>query len=212
MSVYEQMLERYASGELPWHDALPPPEVIDFVKHRSPGKALDLGCGPGRTAIYLATLGWAVDGVDFIPQAIEMAEEAAQAAQVTVRFHLASVTDLSFLTPPYDLAVDIGCCHALTQPQLQAYHAHLVRLLRPGGDFLLFARLAESTGAENENGPSGIDEAVLQSIFAVGFKRPRADYGLTQLSDGSAWRSGWFYFTRGDSWSASQPVSLSAKN
>ena len=40
---------------------------------------------------------------------------------------------------PYDLAVDIGCMHSFTEEMLAAYRAELVRLLRPGGQYVLFA-------------------------------------------------------------------------
>ena len=41
-------------------------------------RILDLGCGPGRASIYLARLGWQVDGVDFVPQAIATARQRAR--------------------------------------------------------------------------------------------------------------------------------------
>lgn len=78
--------ERYTNGQVPWDDSLPPPEVQALVATLPPGRALDLGCGYGRTAIYLAQHGWQVDAIDFVPQAIAEAEKRAMAAGVAPKF------------------------------------------------------------------------------------------------------------------------------
>ena len=194
MSVYERMLERYESGQLPWHDALPPPEVMETVASLPVGRALDLGCGPGRASIYLAALGWQVDGVDFIPKAIEMARAAAEEAGVSPTFHLASVSKLDFLSGLYDFAVDVGCCHTLDDDALRTYHNQLKRLLRPAGRYLLFARLKDDGAAED--GPSSLEEALLREIFQEGFALDQMTYGHTQAGQNPAWRSAWFWFRR----------------
>ena len=63
-------MERYASGVIPWDDDLPPPELMALVEKQPAGRALDLGCGYGRSSIYLAQHEWEVDGLDFVPQAV----------------------------------------------------------------------------------------------------------------------------------------------
>jgi len=194
-SLYERMLARYESGELPWDDERPPPEVMDLVANRPAGRALDLGCGTGRASIYLAQLGWEVDGVDFIPKALELATDRAQKAGVSPRFHLTSVTDLDFLSGPYDFALDVGCCHALATTELQVYHSQLKRLLRPGGRYLLFARLRDENAPPEED-QRGLNEATLKAIFADGFNLDRLVHGTTQMSEDSSWASAWFWYTR----------------
>src|SRR5579872_3551594 len=52
----------------------------------TPGRALDLGCGPGRNAVYLASRGFAVDAVDLSPVAVAWGRERTDAAGVDVRF------------------------------------------------------------------------------------------------------------------------------
>lgn len=200
MALYERMLERYKSGDLPWHDEFPPPEVIDFVPTLPVGRALDLGCGTGRAAIYMAKLGWEVDGVDFIPEAIEMATAAAQKAGVDPLFHLGSVTNLDFLRGPYDFALDVGCCHALPENDLRAYHHELRRLLRTGSRYLLFARLNDDS-APGEDGPPRIDEVTLKTIFEDGFALDKIVYGTTQVGEAAPWRSAWIWYRRvGGDW------------
>ena len=60
--------ERYATQELRW---TPTPLLVETAKSLKPGRALDLACGTGRNAVWLAAQGWAVTGVDGSPAAIK---------------------------------------------------------------------------------------------------------------------------------------------
>ncbi len=53
----------------------------------TPGRALDLGCGPGRNALHLAAAGFQVDAVDLSPAAISWARDRATAAGLDIAFH-----------------------------------------------------------------------------------------------------------------------------
>lgn len=195
--VYDRLVARYESGQVPWDDALPPPEVIDFLSDKPPGRALDLGCGYGRASIYLAQLGWEVDGVDFIAQAIEVATERAKAADVNPIFHLADITNLDFLNGPYDFALDVGCGHNLKDEALISYRDQLKRLLRLGATFMLFARLADTSSMVDDVGPNGIDKSTLLEVFLDGFELRWIEEGQTEVDDQNPWRSAWFRFSRG---------------
>ena len=188
------MLERYTAGEVPWDSPTPPPEVIDLVKQLTPNRALDLGCGYGRTSIYLAQQGWQVDGVDFVAPAIAEAKHRAKKAEVSVNFQQADVTNLAHLSGPYQLAIDVGCAHALNEAQLNQYRDELARLLDSEAHYLLFVRLAKADNGDD--GPRGIDEGLLRAIFSDGFSLDKAEYGETNMADGGGWASGWFWFRR----------------
>ena len=196
-SRLERFAERYAAGMIPWDDELPPPELMALVEERPAGKALDLGCGYGRSTIYLARHGWEVDGVDFVSQAVQGAAERAAEAGVTGRahFHAASAADLSFLSGAYDLALDIGCMHAMSEPELISYRDGLLRLLPPGATYLLFAHLGDADDVE-EDGPRWIREDELLALFSDGFILQHAEYGVTQVEDRPPWRSAWFTYRR----------------
>jgi cyclopropane fatty-acyl-phospholipid synthase-like methyltransferase len=197
-SAYETFLERYESGRIPWNHELPPPEVIALVVEMEPGRGLDLGCGYGRTALYLAQKGWQTDGVDFIAQAIAEAQRRADEEDIADRacFHHGSVADLHFLTADYDLAIDVGCMHSLTADDQRAYRDELLRLLATGGIYLLFAHLQDEGEIEAEDKPRGISEAEITELFASGFVLERVERGWTEVEDKPAWRSGWFWFRR----------------
>lgn len=191
---YDNFVVRYASGQIPWAAELPPPEVIAYVDAAVPGRGLDLGCGYGRTSIYLAQKGWQVDGVDYIPQAIVEAKKRAAAAGVgdKVRFFAASVTQLDFLSGPYDLAVDIGCMHIFSSPELDVYRAGLVRLLRPGAVYLLFAHLHDETAEPSR----WIREKDLRTAFDQDFDLLHVEYGSTQVAENPPWPSAWYRYQR----------------
>ena len=195
-AMYEHLAERYASGEVPWDEELPPPEVIDFGLSLKPGRALDLGCGYGRAAIYLAKLGWEVDGIDIIPAAIAEAAKRADEAGVRLRLHLASVTELHFLAGPYDFALDVGCAHVLSRSDLERYRDQLARLLPSGAIFLIYGRLREGEGSDDEGGPAGFEEETFLNLFAEAFDLEWLERGVTQVEEQPPWSSAWFRFRR----------------
>lgn len=194
---YERFRQRYLEGQVPWADHEPPPEIIDLVAVLPPGRALDLGCGFGRTSIYLAQHGWSADGVDFVPEAIAVATERAAVAGVADRttFHTASAADMAFLKPGYDLAVDIGCMHSFEPDDQRGYRDELLRLLSPGAWYVLFAHLRGESD-ESEDGPRGIPEEAVRMLFGGGFVLERFERGITQVEDRPPWESGWFWFRR----------------
>ena len=196
-ATYQEFIERYTNGRIPWDDELPPPEVVALLDTLPPGRALDLGCGFGRAAILLARHGWQVDAIDYVPQAITGAAARAQAAGVArqIRFHVASVTNLDFLDGPYDLALDVGCMHVLTGAGLEAYRYELCRLLRAGAPYLLFAHVQDE-GAGLETGARGLSVAEIRGLFSKEFNVERVEHGLTQVEDRPPWHSAWFWFRR----------------
>ena len=128
--------------------------------------------------------------------ALEEAERRAAAAGVEVAFHHGSVTDLGFLNGSYDLAVDVGCGHALDEGKLRAYRDELRRLLRPGAIFLFFARIRGDTAGDEGDGPRGLDEPLFRRLFADGFGLYRYEPGVTDMEDAGSWRSAWFWLRK----------------
>ena len=78
----QQWNDRYATSDFVWTttaNQFLPPEVDGL----SPGKALDLACGEGRNAVWLATRGWQATGVDFSSAGLAKASSLAEASGVT---------------------------------------------------------------------------------------------------------------------------------
>ncbi|POX38737.1 SAM-dependent methyltransferase [Streptomyces sp. Ru73] len=116
----------------------------------APGRALDLGCGPGRNALHLAAAGFEVDAVDLSPEAIGWAEERAREAGADIRFLRGDAFELAAteLSGPYDLIHDSGCFHHLPPHRRVSYLALLDRVLAPGGHFALTCFAAGGMGSE----------------------------------------------------------------
>jgi tellurite methyltransferase len=78
--------QRYRSKERPSEDfdAPPTPLLIETAKQLKPGKALDLACGTGRNALWLAKHGWSVTSVDASPAAIDTLRTTASQSGLTV--------------------------------------------------------------------------------------------------------------------------------
>lgn len=191
----EHMRQRYAEGRVPWDSPTPPPEIIAIAETLPVGRGLDLGCGYGRSSIYLAQRGWQMDGVDYVPQAIEGAMTRATTANVSghITFHVGDVTRLDYLTPAYDFIFDVGCMHSFSSEELVRYRDGIVRLLREGGTYLLYAKLFNPN---NEDGPRGVEETAVLSLFQPYFTLTRVERGQTQVEDRPVWQSAWFWFTK----------------
>lgn len=194
MDLFSEMRRRYDERDLPWDQALPPPEIIAFAESAPPGRALDLGCGTGRASIYLAQRGWTCDGVDFIPAAVDLARERASAAGVEdrVRFFVASVAHLDEFEPSYDLAIDVGCMHNLRGDDLISYAAGAARLIRPGGQYLLFAHLADETSSATN---ARLTEPEIRALFDDTFALEHSERGTTTVGE-MTWASAWFWMRR----------------
>ncbi|NUK13237.1 class I SAM-dependent methyltransferase [Streptomyces lunaelactis] len=116
----------------------------------TPGRALDLGCGPGRNALHLASLGFGVDAVDLSPAATAWAEDRAREAEAEVRFLCGDAFTLvgTELRGPYDLIYDSGCFHHLPPHRRISYLALLDQCLAPGGHLALTCFAAGGMGSE----------------------------------------------------------------
>ncbi len=192
--LYDRIRQRYLEQNVPWDHALPPPEVLAYAAGHAPGRLLDLGCGYGRACLHLAGLGWRCDGVDFVPEAIQGARARVEAAGLSdlVKLHQADVSELGFLTGPYDLVLDVGCLHSQAESVCDRYAAHVARLCRPGGVYLLFAHLGDEASPDQRR---WLTQATLDGLFVKDFVLERLELGTTTVAD-ETWRSGWFWMRR----------------
>lgn len=134
--------ELYTSGayQQHWEYAHPSSELVTFVAAGSwplGAFALDVGCGAGREAIFLARQGFRVTGVDLSEEALRIAQERAEKAGVRVEWKLGNALELPVPDASVDLVNDRGCFHMITEEDRPRYVAELVRVLKPGGKMLL---------------------------------------------------------------------------
>lgn len=138
--------ERYRSGPRPWDTGITPPEVIGFWQKqpsRPTGLAVDIGCGTGTNAAYLAGLGLSAIGVDLSLTALLLAEQRrktlAPIVQERLHFVQADVSQLPFKNTGAVYIMDVGCFHAIPAATRFDYANGIVDNLAPGGYFHLYA-------------------------------------------------------------------------
>ncbi|MCG7345993.1 class I SAM-dependent methyltransferase [Sporosarcina sp. ACRSL] len=110
---------------------------FDTILKGTIGKALELGCGPGRNAIYLAQKGYTVDAVDLSEQSIQWATERAKERNVKVNFIQNNIFDIQFEEGSYDIVYDSGCFHHIAPHRRMSYINLLQKALKPGGFFAI---------------------------------------------------------------------------
>ncbi|KNE84250.1 MULTISPECIES: class I SAM-dependent methyltransferase [Streptomyces] len=169
-AVRRSLEDYYRDGEPPWDTGVTPPELVALVEGPgalTPGRALELGCGTGTNAVYLARHGWRVVAVDFVHRAVQQAREKAGAAgaagaDVTVLCGDATRLDELDVSGPYDLFFDLSCFCVIPAHRRDAYAAGLTRRAAPGARFLMFGY-----GPEVFEDPiSGVTADELRSRFA----------------------------------------------
>ncbi|MGW1432843.1 class I SAM-dependent methyltransferase [Streptomyces sp. NPDC002431] len=142
------------SGPAPFFVPKPDENLAAHVERGllAPGRALDLGCGPGRNALYLASNGFEVDAVDLSPVAVAWAKDRAREAGADIRFLCGNAFTLpaDVLDGPYDLVVDSGCFHHLPPHRRISYLHLLDRVLAPGGHLVLSCFAAGDGGMGSE--------------------------------------------------------------
>jgi cyclopropane fatty-acyl-phospholipid synthase-like methyltransferase len=123
---------------IPWNSETPPEALVNLVKEGivRPCKTIDLGCGAGNYAIYLAGLGFEVTGVDSSPTAIKMAEEKAKTRGVRCRFVVADLLgDLHEVTDTFDFAYDWEFLHHIFPEDRETYIRNVYKIANPGATY-----------------------------------------------------------------------------
>ena len=138
---------RYGGRELVW-TANPNRFLVAETRNLAPGRAIDLGCGEGRNAIWLAERGWQMVGVDFSEVGLQKARELADARGVSVEWVAADLLEYR----PEPRAFDFVLVFYLQVPagERQPILRAAVDAVAPGGTFLLVAH--DSTNLQHGYG------------------------------------------------------------
>lgn len=153
--------QRYA--ENPWSTE-PDPALIELVGSVVPGKALDLGCGPGRNAVWLATQNWDVTGVDASGVGLAQARERAADAGVSLTLVKADLLAYRPPTAQFDLVV-IANIH-LAPPERERLFADAAAALALGGHLFVVGHHLDSLGRAGPPDPVRLyTEERLRDLF-----------------------------------------------
>jgi cyclopropane fatty-acyl-phospholipid synthase-like methyltransferase len=134
-----EILYRFPFVPISWIMGPILPDLVKLVEggRLTRGRAIDLGCGVGVEAIYLAQNGFDVTGVDFSPTAIRRARRDARDSGVEVNFIQDDLTDLQHVSGTFDLLIDVGAFSDLDQVQRDAYVQSVLPLSHSGSHYLL---------------------------------------------------------------------------
>jgi len=147
--LYDMLDARFPSASFDWmyadrpqqaafivQNELPDENLVEFLEaYHMPARALELGCGEGRNAIYMAGRGIGVTAVDISTVAIKHARKIAKKRKANVDFLAENIFKMNLERHRYDFVYDSGCFHHLTPHRRLSYLDLLDHALAPGGYF-----------------------------------------------------------------------------
>ncbi|MEH6945280.1 class I SAM-dependent methyltransferase [Bacillus sp. JJ722] len=164
---------------IPFFMNVPDENLVSYFKSNlfKPGKVLELGCGPGRNAIYFAEKGCSVDAVDLSKETLKWARERALERNVEINFIDSNIFNLNIKDDVYDIVYDSGCFHHIAPHRRISYVNLVKKALKPKGFFAItcFVPGGELGGAKISDwevyrllslkGGLGYSEEKLKSVF-----------------------------------------------
>jgi len=154
----------------PWDVGRPQPAFVELVRigELNRGKVLDVGCGTGENALYLAEKGFAVIGVDLTNRAIDAARAKAAERKLKVDFREGNALSLDFKDSVFDSVIDSGLFHTFPDDDRPVYAREIARVLAPRGKyFMLCFSDKEPT---NWGGPRRVTREEIESTFSSFFE------------------------------------------
>jgi SAM-dependent methyltransferase len=180
----------YRAGTPPWDIGRPQAEVVALAEAGEiVGNVLDAGCGTGEHALWLASLGKRVMGVDASAEAIARARAKAVERGLGVPFQVADALRLGRLHRRFETVLDVGLFHVFPDEARRPYAESLCEVLAPGGKLHV---LCFSDEEPEGPGPRRVQEydlrATFRSLFAVVDVRP-ARFERLGAEPAKAWRA-----------------------
>jgi SAM-dependent methyltransferase len=196
-------------GQAIWDTGRPSSELKRMVESGriKPCRAVEIGCGTGSDAIYLASQGFDVTAIDIAPTALNLAARKANQADVNVDWLLADILHPPELEP-FEFVYDRGCYHEVRQHHARQYVAALARLSRQGSKILILAGNANRDTYWRFAGPPRVREADIRSDFGPPFailqlREFRFDAAPPQKQGALAWS---ILLTRAHAADAAEPT------
>ena len=178
---------RYAQKELLW-TAAPNRRFAEEVAGLAPGRALDLACGEGRNAVWLAERGWEVTGVDFSDVALAKATELAASRGVEVDWVVADVLEYEPEPHAYDLVAVLYL--QLRRDELLRAVRGAVNAVAPGGTLVVLGHdttnLTAGHGGPKDASVLYTAEDVVPELRGLAVERAGRSSGRVPMPDGEA--------------------------
>jgi cyclopropane fatty-acyl-phospholipid synthase-like methyltransferase len=155
-------------GVPPWDIGRPQDEIVRLEKDGAlRGSILDCGCGTGENALYLASRGYEVWGIDASPNAIRKAEAKAKDRGVAVKFLTADALDLRGLGRTFDTVIDCGLFHVFSDPDRERYVSSLASVAATGAKLVVLCFSDQQPG---DLGPRRVSQGEIRQAFNRGWQ------------------------------------------
>jgi SAM-dependent methyltransferase len=166
-----------ASGR--WYNPEPNMFLVEMVRARKPGFALDVAMGQGRNALYLASEGWHVTGIDISDEALREARQAAFERQLQIDVQNVEAATWEFGTARWDLVTFIYAAGCPRPSEGEACGVRIIEKLRRG---MKQGGLVVVEGPHKDARPWGFSDGELSTLFKEGFTVMR-DEVVDDVSD-----------------------------
>lgn len=143
------------------------------------GKTLDICCGAGTNALYLAKKGFQVTGIDISSKVVSYAKAKASKANLKIRLQVENFLSLPFEDEEFNFVFDMGCFHHVKVKDRNVFIRGIHRVLKKGGFYLMVC-------FSNKNGPAWnhfTKEQILQ-LFSNLFKIKNIEHIASVEGDG----------------------------
>jgi len=154
----------------PWDIGGPQPAFVELVRagEMRAGRVLDVGCGTGENALFLAQNGFVATGVDVARQAVQEARAKAVERGVEVDFRIENALSLDFKNGQFDSVIDSGLFHTFSDGDRPVFAAGIARVLGASGNyFMLCFSEKEPT---DWGGPRRVSQREIEATFSPLFK------------------------------------------
>jgi cyclopropane fatty-acyl-phospholipid synthase-like methyltransferase len=152
----------------PWDIDGPQPAVVGLEEGGEiRGSVLDAGCGTGENALYLASRGHEVWGLDFVPVAVERAKAKATDRGLGVHFQVGDALKLDQLGRTFDTVIDCGLFHTFTDLERATYVSGLATVVSAGG---CVHTLCFSDQEPPGQGPRRVTQQEIRDAFRDGWR------------------------------------------
>jgi ubiquinone/menaquinone biosynthesis C-methylase UbiE len=165
-SVDRTTFEELYAGPAPW-DIGRPQERFVAVADRVVSPVLDAGCGTGEYALFLASRGHQVTGIDFVEEAIQLARRKGVERGLSAKFLVQDATALEDCDKRFATVIDCGLFHVFSDDDRHRYVRGLARVLESGGRLFVMSMSDAEPGNE---GPRRVSRQELSDAFADGWE------------------------------------------
>jgi len=160
----ETFANMYA-GKAPWDIGKPQPAFVE-VADKVQGAVLDAGCGTGENALYFASRGCLVVGIDFLEFPVQEARRKAAARKIQAEFLRMDALTLTSFNRQFDSVIDSGLFHVFSDDDRPRYVSGLAHVMQTGAKlFLQCFSDSEPAGF----GPRRVSRQELETAFAKGW-------------------------------------------